>query len=74
MFMNNMTALMHQDNIYDSLLENSFVYIMDNSKLIRYDKFLFNVTGEIEDPQPKLENKTLLLMINLESSENSSSM
>jgi len=65
---------MHQDNIYDSLLENSFVYIMDNSKFIRYDKFLFNVTGEIEDPQPKLENKTLLLMINLESSENSSSM
>ena len=38
---------------------------------IIYDKFLFNVTGEIEDPKPKLDNKALLLMINLENSEKS---
>ena len=41
--MNNMME-MTKDNIYDNILENSFVYIMDNSKFIKYDKFLFNVT------------------------------
>ena len=71
MFMNNMITLMHQDNIYGSLLENAFVYILDNSKFIRYDKFLFNITGEINDPQPKLDNKNLILMINLENNEKS---
>ena len=43
-----------EDNIYNNILENSFVYIMDNSKFIRFNKFLFNVTGEIEDPQTKI--------------------
>ena len=71
MFMNNMIELMYSGKIYDNLLENSFVYILDNSKFIKYDKFLFNVTGEIEDPKSKLDNKALLLMINLENSEKS---
>ena len=44
---------------------------MDNSKFIKYDKFLFNVTGEIEDPQPKLDNKNLILMLNVENNETS---
>ena len=70
MFMNNM-MVMTKDNIYDNILENSFVCIMDNSKFIKYDKFLFNVTGEIEDPQPKLDNKNLILMLNVENNETS---
>jgi len=69
MFMNNLIALTNQDNIYDNILENSLVYIMDNSKFYRYDELLFNITGEINDPQPKLDNKDLILMINLENSE-----
>ena len=36
------------------------------STLYRNHQFLFNITGEIEDPQPKLENKNITLMINLE--------
>ena len=68
MLMNNMTVLT-EDNIYNNILENSFVYIMDNSKFIKYDKFLFNVTGEIEDPQPKLDNKNLILMLSVENNE-----
>ena len=71
MFMNNLLTLANQDNIYGNILENSLVYIMDNSTFYRYDKLLFNITGEIEDPQPKLDNKNLLLMINLENSEKS---
>ena len=43
-----------EDNIYNNILENSFVYIMDNSKFIRFDKFLINVKDEIEDPQTKI--------------------
>ena len=68
MFINNMTTLT-QDNIYGNILENSFIYIMDNSNFYKYDKFLFNITGEINDPQPKLDNKNLLLMINLENND-----
>ena len=64
MFMNNMKVL--QNNTYNNILENSLVYIMDNSTLYRNHQFLFNITGEIEDPQPKLENKNITLMINLE--------
>jgi hypothetical protein len=64
MFMNNMKVL--QNNTYNDMLENSLVYIMDNSSLYRNQQFLFNITGEIEDPQPKLENKNITLLINLE--------
>ena len=64
MFMNNMKVL--QNNTYNDILENSLVYIMDNSSFYRNQQFLFNITGEIEDPQPKLENKNITLLINLE--------
>ena len=64
MFMNNMKVL--QNNTYNDMLENSLVYIMDNSSFYRNQQFLFNITGEIEDPQPKLENKNITLLINLE--------
>ena len=63
-FMNNMKVL--QNNTYNDMLENSLVYIMDNSSFYRNQQFLFNITGEIEDPQPKLENKNITLLINLE--------
>jgi hypothetical protein len=39
---------------------------LDNSTLYRNHQLLFNITGEIEDPQPKLDNKNITLMINLE--------
>ena len=39
---------------------------MDNSSFYRNQQFLFNINGEIEDPQPKLENKNITLLINLE--------
>ena len=68
MFMNNMMAMANQDK-YDNILENSLVYILNNSNFYKYDKFLFNVTGEINDPQPKIDNKTVLLMINLENND-----
>jgi len=68
MFMNNMMAMENQDK-YGNILENSRVYILDNSNFYKYDKCLFNITGEINDPQPKLDNKNLLLMINLENND-----
>ena len=63
--MNNMIVLT-EDNIYNDILEDSFVYILNNSEFKKYDRFMFNISGEINDPQPKLENKNLILMINLE--------
>ena len=68
MFMNNMMAMKNQDK-YDNILENSLVYILDNSNFYKYDQLLFNITGEINDPQPKIDNKNLLLMINLENND-----
>ena len=65
MFMNNMKVLT-QNNIYNNMLENSLVYIMDDSTFYRNHQFLFNILGEIKDPQPKLEKKYITLMINLE--------
>ena len=67
--MNNMITMMYQDK-FNNILENSLVYIMDNSKFYKYNKLLFNVSGEINDPQPKLNNKNLILMTNLENDEN----
>ena len=68
MFMNNMMEMENQDK-YGNILENSLVYVLDNSNFYKYDKFLFNITGEINDPQPKIDNKNLLLMINLENND-----
>ena len=41
---------------------------MENSVLYKYDT-KFNITGQIEDPQPKLDNNSIVLMINLLSDE-----
>ena len=61
-----MNDIQLMDEIYNKIY-NSTVYILDNSTYYKYDKLLFNISGEINDPQPKLENKNLTLMINLES-------
>ena len=50
-------------------LDTSNVYLMDNSTVNRYDELLFNITGEINGTQPKLENKNISLMVNLKSEE-----
>ena len=68
MFMNNM-ILLTEENIYNNILEDSFVYILNNSEFKKYDRFMFNISGEINDPQPKLENKNLILTINLENND-----
>ena len=66
MFMDNVTSL---DEKYDKIF-NSTIYVMDNSTFNKYDKFLFNISGIINDPQPKLVNTKLDVMINIESDEN----
>ena len=43
---------------------------MDNSKIIGNNKLLFNISGRINEPKPKLDNKNIILMINSESDEN----
>ena len=68
MYMNNMLTMVYR-NEYDDLIDNSFIYIMDNSTLYKYNNLFFNISGEINDPQPKLNNKNLILMINLENDE-----
>ena len=60
MFMKN---LLLYDGKYDAILSDGNIYLMDNSTL-KYAKKLFNITGKIDDPQPKVENKSLVLMIN----------
>ena len=65
MFMKN---LLLYDGKYDAILSDGNIYLMDNSTL-KYAKKLFNITGKIDDPQPKVENKSLVLMLNLLSDE-----
>ena len=43
------------------------IYILDNSTYYKYDKLLFNISGTIDCPKPKLDNKNLTLIVNLES-------
>jgi len=56
------------DDKFD-IISDSAVYIMDNSSYNKYDKYSFNISGEINDPQPKLENRNLTIMVNFESNE-----
>ena len=63
MFMNDIQSI---DEKYNKIY-NSSVYILDNSTYYKYGKSLFNISGEINDTQPKLENKNLTVMINLAS-------
>ena len=48
-------------------IDNSTIYILDNSSYTKYDKNLFDIFGSIKNPQPIFENKDLLVMINVES-------
>lgn len=68
MFMNNLIELKYQEK-FNYVLENSSIYIMDNSKLYKYDGFSFNINGEIDDPQTNLNKKNLTLIINTENEE-----
>jgi len=61
--MNNIQKL---DEKYDSI-SNSSIYILDNSIYYKYDKLLFNISGAIKDPKPKLDYKNLTLIANVES-------
>ncbi len=65
MFMNN---LLMCDERFDKI-SNSTIYLMDDSTYEKYDRLLFNITGAINGTQPKFENKTLNVMINLKSDE-----
>jgi len=67
MFMKN---LLLYDDKYDNISDSN-VYLMENSVLYKYDT-KFNITGQIDDSQPKLENKSIVLMINLLSHEGNS--
>ena len=64
MFMEN---LLLYDDKYDKISDSN-VYLMENSVLYKYDT-KFNITGQIDDPQPKLDNNSIVLMINLLSDE-----
>ena len=69
MFINNMLTMKYHEE-YNNIIENSRVYIMDNSKIIGNNKLFFNISGRIIEPKPKLYNKNIILMINLENDEN----
>lgn len=66
--MNNLIELKYQEK-FNYVLENSSIYIMDNSELYKYDGFSFNINGEIDDPQTNLNKKNLTLIINTENEE-----
>ena len=63
------------NNIQDSNKFNSLsdaeIYILDHCIMNRYQKKLMNISGEIQDPQPTLKTKDLVLMINLDSENDS---
>ena len=69
MFINNMLTMKYHEE-YNNIIENSRVYIMDNSKIIGNNKLFFNISGRIIEPKPKLDNKNIMLMINSENDEN----
>ena len=48
-------------------IDNSTIYLLDNSTYIKYDKNLFDIFGSIKIPQPIFENKYLLVIIYIES-------
>ena len=61
MFINDILKL---EEKYD-FISNSTIYILDNSIYYKYDKLLFNISGTINGPKPKLDNKNLTLIVNL---------
>ena len=65
MFMDNIQLI---DDKFD-IISDSDVYIMDNCSCNKYGKYSFNISGEINDPQPKLENRNLTIIVNVESNK-----
>ena len=63
-----MNDIQKLDEKYDSI-SNLTIYILDNSTYYKYDKLLFNISGVINGPKPKLDNKNLALIANLESED-----
>ena len=65
-------AKMYMDNVQligenFNYIDNSTIYLLDNSTYTKYDKKLFDIFGSIKDPQPIFDNEDLLVMINIES-------
>ena len=63
-----MDNLLIYDVRYD-LLNNSTIYLMDNSTYETNGKLSFNITGRINGTQPKFENKDINLMVSLQSGQ-----
>jgi len=61
MFMNDIQKIKYGS------ISNSTIYVLDNSTYCKYNKLLFNISGTIDGPKPKLDNKNLTLIVNLES-------
>ena len=60
--------LLSYDERYDQL-NNSTVYLMDNSTYETNGKLSFNITGRINGTQPQFENKNISLLVNLQSGQ-----
>ena len=69
MFINNMLTMKYHEE-YNDIIENSLVYIMNNSKIIGNNELSFTISGSIIEPKPKLDNDNIILMINSENDEN----
>jgi len=65
-FMNDIQSV---DETYNEI-NKSYVYLMNNSILYRIDNNTFDIYGLIDGLQPRFDNKSLTLMINLYSEEN----
>ena len=65
-FMNDIQSV---DEKYESNID-SYVYLMNNSILYKIDDYSFDIYGLINSLQPRFDNKSLNLMINLYSEEN----
>ena len=68
MFINNIQDVKDQFNY----LSDAHIYILDYCIQNRYKKNLLNISGEIQDPQPNLNNNMdIVLMINFDSESDS---
>ena len=66
MFLNNIQDVKNQFNYFS----DEPIYILDHSIINRYQTKLLNISGEIQDPQPTVKNKDIVLMINRDSESN----
>ena len=60
--------LLLYDERYE-ILNNSTIYLMDNSTYETNGKLSFNITGRINGTQPKFENKDISLIVSLQSGQ-----